>query len=143
MNRAKTILILSSFIFLFVLQLSAQEYSKKDGVLIHLSSKDPHRVVMSLSMALRMSEDKDVFVFADIDGIYSMLKDSESITYKNFEPSKILIDKLLKAGVKIAVCPMCLEAAGHTKYDLISGLETAQKEYFFNFTEGRILTLDY
>lgn len=130
---------LSCVLFLLV----AKDLEAKDGFLVHLSSKDPHRVSMALSIAVKMSSQNDVFIFVDIDGVYPMLKDSENIEYKNFEPVRTMIEKLLNAGVEIAVCPMCLEAAGYTKYQLLDGLKTAEKEDFFDFTNERIITLDY
>ena len=138
MRLLKTILLFS---FLFTSVLLAQE--SKEGFLIHLSSNDAHRVGMALSFADKMSDDYPVFIFADIDGISVMLKDSENITYDSFKPSKELIDSLIKKGVKIAVCPMCLEASGHTKYDLSPNIDIVSKEDFFKFNTGRIITLDY
>ncbi len=38
---------------------------------------------------------------------------------------------------------MCLKAANHQPEDLIKGVKLAEKEAFFNFTQGRILSLDY
>ncbi|TVS10562.1 MAG: hypothetical protein EA424_25190 [Planctomycetaceae bacterium] len=40
-------------------------------------------------------------------------------------------------------CPGCLKAAGKTAADLAPGVEIADKDRFFSFTKGRILTLDY
>jgi len=40
-------------------------------------------------------------------------------------------------------CPSCLAEAGKTKEDLKEGIRIADKETFFDFTEGRIISLDY
>jgi hypothetical protein len=40
-------------------------------------------------------------------------------------------------------CPGCLKAAGKSPEDLAPGIEVADKERFFSFTKGRIITLDY
>ncbi len=138
MKMSKVILLLS-----IVLVLVTKDISAKDGFLVHLSSKDPHRVSMALSFALKMADDYDVFIFVDVEGINAVLKDVESIRFKNFEATRTMLDKLIKAGVQIAACPMCLEAMGHTQYDLISGIKIIDKKDFFNFTSGRIITLDY
>jgi hypothetical protein len=37
----------------------------------------------------------------------------------------------------------CLKAAGKTADDLAPGVQIADKDKFFSFTRGRILTLDY
>lgn len=138
MKLVKTVLVLS-IIFLF----APKDLLAKEGYLIHLSSNDPHRVSMALTFAEKMSAQNDVMVFVDVEGVLAVLKDAESIRFKNFEPSRTLVDKLLEAGVTIAVCPMCLEAKGHTQYDLIGGLKIVDPSDFSNFTSGRIITLDY
>ncbi|MFA5973506.1 MAG: DsrE family protein [Lentimicrobiaceae bacterium] len=117
----------------------------RDGVLIHIThaSDDPHRAVMPLKMATMMSEDKDVLVYLDIKGIELVLKDAKDVTYPTFpsaqESLKILIDR----GIPVYACPGCMKAAGKTADDLIPGVKMAEKEAFFTFTKGRIITLDY
>lgn len=117
----------------------------KDGVFIHIShgTDDPHRMLMGLTMAERMSADKDVILYIDITGIDVVLKDSPDLTLEPFASSKTLIQSLLKKGVTIMACPTCLKAAGKSPEDLAEGISVADKDKFFNFTEGRILSLDY
>ncbi|NMB80658.1 MAG: peroxiredoxin [Ignavibacteria bacterium] len=112
---------------------------------MHISSglENPHKVLMGLTMALRMADDRDVYVYMDISAVNVVLNNSKSLEMNKFESSKILVDKILNKGVKIAVCPTCLEVANKTQYDLMKGIKLANKEDFFNFTQGRILTLDY
>lgn len=117
----------------------------KDGVFIHISSglENPHKVLMGLTMALRMADENDVYVYMDINAVNVVLNSSKSLEMNKFETSKILVDKILNKGVRIAVCPTCLEVANKTQYDLMKGIKLANKEDFFGFTQGRILTLDY
>jgi len=117
----------------------------KDGVYDHIShgTDDPHRMLMGLTMAERMSADKDVILFIDITGIDVVLKNSPDLTLEPFSSSKILIQNLLKKGITIMACPTCLKAAGKSQEDLAEGISIADKDKFFNFTKGRILTLDY
>jgi predicted peroxiredoxin len=121
------------------------ETTIKDGVFIHISksSEDPHRVLMALTLAEKMSEDKDVLVFLDIKGVEVPLKNGKAIEFSEFESAHILLTKLIKKGVIICVCPMCLKAAKHKPEDLMEGVKIAEKEAFFNFTQGRILSLNY
>lgn len=122
-----------------------KKYEGKDGVFIHISHgpEDAHRVLMALSMAEKMSVDKDVLVYFDIDGVNAVVKDAPNIEYSHFTSSHEQLKKLIDAGVTIFACPGCLKAAGKTADDLMTGIKTAEKDAFFNFTEGRILTLDY
>ena len=124
---------------------NASQNKPKDGVLIHLSSSydNPHKVLMALSLALKMSESKNVLIFMDIQGVKIAVKNAEDIKMENFDSLNNLIKKLIDNKVELMVCPMCLKQAGFKPEDLKEGFKLADKERFFNFTEGRILTLDY
>ena len=122
-----------------------QSAEPRDGVFIHLShgADDPHRVAMALQMAVMMSEDKDVLVYFDIKGIEAVLKDGADIQFSHFPAAKAQLAKLAERKAPLLACPGCLKAAGKTAADLAPGVRVADKKAFFNFTKGRILTLDY
>jgi len=117
----------------------------RDGVFIHISHgpEDAHRVLMALKMAEMMASDKDVLVYFDIEGIKAVLKDAPNLEHAQFPKSHEQIVKLGELGVPIFACPGCLAAAGKSAADLREGVQVANKDAFFDFTEGRILTLDY
>lgn len=117
----------------------------RDGVFYHISSgaENPHNVVMALKQAIMMAEDKDVLIYFDIKGIEVVLNDAQDVSYPTFPTSKESLKLLMDKGVTIFACPACLKAAGKSEADLMPGVKLAEKEMFFNFTEGRILTLDY
>jgi predicted peroxiredoxin len=116
-----------------------------DGVFVHIShgSDDAHRLLMGLQMAVKMAEDKDVLVYFDIKGIEAVLKDADNFEYSVFPDSKTQLNELIAKGVDVMACPGCLKAAGKTENDLMDGVTIADKNKFFSFTEGRIITLDY
>ena len=116
-----------------------------EGVFIHVShgQDDPHRVLMALNMASVMCEDRDVLMYFDIQGVGAVLKDAEDITYSHFPSLKQQLATLPGKGVTLLACPGCLKAAGKGPADLALGVEVAAKNKFFDFTKGRILTLDY
>jgi predicted peroxiredoxin len=117
----------------------------RDGVVIHLThgSDNPHRVAMALRMATMMANDKDVLVYCDIKGIEAVLKDVADITYPTFPSARESLARLIANNVQITACPGCMKAAGKAQDDLMPGVVLAEKELFFNFTRGRVLTLDY
>ena len=117
----------------------------RDGVFIHVSHgpEDAHRVLMALKMAELMAADHDVLVYLDIHGIDAVLADAPDIEFSHFPSSHTQIARLLELGVPLYACPGCLKAAEKEPDDLADGIQVAEKEAFFNFTEGRILTLDY
>jgi predicted peroxiredoxin len=117
----------------------------RDGVFIHIShgAEDAHRVLMALRMAEMMASDRDVLVYFDITGIEVVLAGADTIEHDAFPDSTTQIARLLELGVPLYACPGCLEAAGKTVDDLADGIQVANKDAFFDFTDGRILTLDY
>ncbi len=117
----------------------------RDGVFIHITHgrNDPHEVLMALQMARIMSETRDVLVYFDIRGVEVVLRGADDITYSHFPSSGTQIAGLLESGVTLMACPGCLKAAGKTPADLAEGIQKADKDLFFSFTNGRILTLDY
>jgi predicted peroxiredoxin len=125
--------------------LAAEATPERDGIFIHITQgpNDPHRVLMPLKMAELMAGSRDVLIYFDIKGVEVVLKDAEDIAYSHFPTSKTQLKALLAAGVEIHVCPGCLKAAGKTPKDVMPGVKIADKERFFSFTKGRILTLDY
>ncbi len=117
----------------------------RDGVFIHVSHgpEDVHRVLMALRMAEMMAADRDVLVYFDITGIEAVLADTPDFEMAPFPPLKEQLAKLVELGVPLFACPGCLEAAGREPEELAPGVQLANKDAFFTFTEGRILTLDY
>jgi predicted peroxiredoxin len=117
----------------------------KDGVFIHVThgNKHPHRVLMALNLAEKMAPDKDVILYFDIDGIETLLKDAPDLSFTHCPSSHAQIKKLLDMGIKMMACSGCLKSIGKTPEDLREGVVLADKEQFFNFTSGRILTMNY
>jgi predicted peroxiredoxin len=117
----------------------------KDGIFIHIteSYNDPHRVLMPLKMANMMAVDKDVIVYLDIHAVELVVKGAKDMNYSDFESCQNYIKQLIDKKVGVYACPTCLKVAGFKPDDLMEGVQVAQKDKFFNFTKGRIITLDY
>lgn len=126
-------------------QMKADETPTRDGVFIHITQgpDNAHRVLMALQMASIMADSRDILVYLDIDGVHNVLDGAPDMTYKHFPSSHTQIESLLDAGATVMACPGCLKAAGKSGDDLMPGVKLADKDAFFNFTDGRILTLDY
>ncbi len=117
----------------------------KDGVFIHITEcyDDPHRALMPLKMATMMAADKDVLVYMDIHAVHLLTKDSKDLIFADFESAHTYIKRLIEMKVGVYACPTCMKIAGIEPADLMEGVQVAQKDKFFNFTKGRIITLDY
>jgi len=117
----------------------------EDGAIVHLTYgvKNPERVLHALTFALELSQNYKVLVFLDIYGPEVVVTKLPGVELKKYEPSKLLVDKLLKKGVQILVCQKCLEALNYSEFDLMRGVKAVKTQDFFNFTDGRILTFAY
>lgn len=124
---------------------SAVSDSVKDGIFIHIteSYNDPHRVLMPLKMATIMAKDKDVLIYLDIHAVELVTKTSKDLEFADFAPLKKLLQDLIDAKVGIYACPTCMKISNIKPEDLIDGVKVAEKDKFFNFTKGKIITLDY
>ena len=117
-----------------------------DGVFVHISHgiDNPHRLLMALKMAVTMAEGgKDVLVYCDIEAVKILVSNGQSVTFENFPSSDELLNRLKELNVKVLACPTCMKVAHIEAKDLRSGVSVAQKDLFFSFTKGRILSLDY
>lgn len=126
-------------------QISVKEDPVKDGVFVHITESydDPHRVLMPLKMAVMMANDKDVLVYMDIHAVELLVKGAKDLNYADFESFQTYLKQLLDKKVGVYACPTCLKLAGFKPEDLMEGVQMAQKDKFFDFTKGRIITLDY
>ena len=117
----------------------------EDGAIVHLTYgvKNPERVLHALTFALELTKNYKVLVFLDIYGPEVVVTKLPGVELKKYEPSKLLVDKLLKKGVQILVCQTCLEALNYSEFDLMKGVKAVKTQDFFNFTDGRILTFAY
>lgn len=116
-----------------------------DGVFIHISNgvDEPHRLLMGLNMANMMADDHNVLIYFDVEGISAVLDESPDITYSHFPSLHEQLQNLPGKGVTLMACPGCLRAAGKSKEDLADGIQIADKDLFFTFTDGRIITFNY
>jgi predicted peroxiredoxin len=123
----------------------AQPTTPRDGVFIHIKSgpTEPHAVLMGLRMAQIMAGDRDVLVYFDVDGIGVVLNDTEDFALAPFGSVQALLTDLAAKDVPLYACPGCLEAVRRGPEDLRPEIQVAEKDAFFGFTDGRILTLDY
>lgn len=117
----------------------------RDGLFIHITAgyEDAHKVLMPLKMASMMAKEHDVLIYMDIHAVNLLVKDAKDLQYADFESAQTYIKKIKELGGTIMACPTCLKLAGFKPEDLREGIEVANKDKFFSFTKGRILSLDY
>ena len=148
MIRTKIYLVVILSLFLLIPIVNAQEtvlHQEKEGIFLHISTSydNPHRLLMPLKMATLMAPEKAVLIYMDIEAVKILVKNSKDITHPEFESAHSYIKKLLEMGVEIYACPTCLKVAWYKIEELMDGIKPANKDRFFNFTKGRILSLSY
>lgn len=119
---------------------------KRDGIFIHIShgSDNPHRLLMGLKMAMTMAEGgKDVLVYCDIEAVRVLTKTAPDVSFAEFPTLHELLTHLGHLNVTVMACPTCMKVANVEAGDLREGIMVAQRDRFFGFTAGRILSLDY
>lgn len=139
-------MILLSCIALSLFGQVQQKDKVRDGVFVHISHgvDSPHRLLMALKMAVTMAEDKkDVLVYCDIEAVKVLVTGAQTVTFGNFPSSHELLNRLKELKVTVPACPTCMKIANIEPKDLCPGVSVAQKDLFFSFTKGRILSLDY
>ena len=116
-----------------------------EGVFVHITEgySDAHRVLMPMKMAVMMAKEKDVLVYLDIDAVQLVVEDADDLTHDGFDSFQTYLNQLNEMNVDVFACPTCLKVAGFEPGQLVDGVQTANKDKFFNFTDGRIITLDY
>lgn len=125
----------------------------KDGLLVHIASgpgsdESNHRIIMGLNLAYNaLKSGRPVLVFFDVKGVVIPVQSEPDVaheSHKEMIPSaKEAMRKILDEGGRIMVCPACLKHAGFGEGDLIEGAEMGKMDTIFNFTDGRVITLDW
>lgn len=117
----------------------------RDGMMIHVSSGSnaPQKALMALKMADLMSPERPTLVYFDNAGVEVAVAGEAPLNQSEYGSSRDLIESLKTANVQMYACPTCLKAHGYSEDQLLDGIKIADKDAFFNFTNGRIITLDY
>ena len=118
----------------------------QDGVFIHVShgADDPHRLLMAFKMAVTMAEaGHPVLVYCDVKAVTVLADGAADVTLSPFPSAHTQLKRMLELGVRVRACPTCLKVAGIGEDRLVKGVKLADKDEFFAFASGRILSLDY
>jgi len=79
----------------------------------------------------------------DIHAVELLVKGAKDLNFADFESFQSYLKQLIDKKVGIYSCPTCLQVAGFKPEDLMDEIQLAEKDKFFSFTKGRIITLDY
>jgi len=82
-------------------------------------------------------------VYCDIEAVKVLTSTAKNISMVGFPSLHELLTRLNELNVPIVACPTCMKIARIAEQDLRPGVKVAQRDQFFLFTKGRILSLDY
>jgi predicted peroxiredoxin len=150
MRRLRFLLLTTALVvtgaLLFVRADACVAATTQDGVFIHVShgADDPHRLLMAFKMAVTMAEaGHPVLVYCDIKAVSVLAAGAADVTHDLFPSAHTQLQRMLELGVRVRACPTCLKVAGLGEDRLVKGVKLADKDEFFGFASGRILSLDY
>jgi predicted peroxiredoxin len=118
----------------------------QEGMFIHVSHgvDDPHRLLMAFKMATVMAESgRGVLVYCDIKAVTVLTREATDISLEPFPSARTQLARMLELGVRVRACPTCMKVAGIKEEELREGVKIADREEFFDFVPGRIISLDY
>ena len=68
----------------------------------------------------------------------------ETVKFRDMEPIKQIVTKLLQAGTKMVVCPMCAEVMGVKAEELAAGIEMIQdRKQIFDHLHANTVVFTY
>lgn len=96
-------------------------------------SDDPQRLDMAMKLAgFALDEKRDVFIFFNVKGVHVPSKSfSGDVKFKDNDPIKDQLAKLIERGAVVHVCPICMKALDVKEDNLIEGSSVTTRPNLF------------
>jgi len=128
MQPMRTFYLLALTVCLALGSASVHAADAKAALFVNLTSVDPHRVEMALNLTeAAVGQGHATTVFLNIDAVRIAEKDNSM-----FEPSRAHLERAIKAGAKVIVCPHCMHYAGLKETNLIPGVKIGNPDEIFS-----------
>jgi len=124
-----------ALMFFFSAAAGAADAQKKEGgIFVNITSSDAVRAPMAVRFAeIGIEKGIPMTIFLNVDGVRLAVKKFHSPQCKKTGSCvQEMLAKFMKNGGRIIVCPMCLEANGYDKSDLIDGVEMGNADITFS-----------
>lgn len=121
------ILMLSSLL------LAAEPKTHKDSIFVNLTSSDNIKAPMALMFAFKgLERGLDMTILLNAQGVQNAIKNFESpVNARDGKTSQEMLAGFIAKGGKVLVCPMCLDAMGYDKSQLIKGVKLGDADTTF------------
>ena len=107
--------------------------AEKQSIFVNVTSSDNIRAPMALMFANKgLKQGLNMTVFLNTEGVRLAVKGFNSPTCaQSGNNVHQMLAMFMKNGGRVLVCPMCLQAQGYDKEDLIPGVELGNAEKTF------------
>jgi predicted peroxiredoxin len=108
--------------------------AKKESLFVNLTTSENIKSPMALMFAYKgLERGLDMTLLLNAEGVQLAVKGFESpVNARNGKTSQEMLQMFMKKGGKVLLCPMCLEAMGYTKENLIDGVDVSSADATFN-----------
>ena len=122
------------------LMISSAYASDKQSILVNVTSSANIKAPMAIMFASKgLKRGLDMTILLNVEGVQLAIKGFEAPTNaRNGKTAQEMLSMFIKNGGKVLVCPMCLDAMGYSKNQLISGVEVSNADSTF----GTLLASD-
>ncbi len=116
---------------------SAPSVSNEDATVLVSVTSDATQQPQSVDMAMKLAgfsldEGRQVAMFFNVKGVNIPVSElPDSVAFQDNSPIKMQIVDLIKRGVDVHVCPICMKALGVEESDLIEGAKVTTRPALF------------
>jgi len=111
--------------------------SKETAIVLISVTSDANENPQSVDMAMKLAgfsldEGRKVVMFFNVKGVTIPLnKLADDFAFQSNQPLKAQLTELIKRGVDVHVCPICMKALSVEKSDLIEGANVTTRPNLF------------
>jgi predicted peroxiredoxin len=115
---------------------AASPVNEKSPVFISVVSdmdSNPQAVDMALKVAgFSLDEQRSVFLFFNVKGVHVPAASlADDAAFQQHAPVKSQLSDLIKRGVRVHVCPICMKASSIEAGDLMTGAQVTTRAELF------------
>ena len=108
-------------------------------------TQDPQAIDMAMKFAgFALEEQRNVVLFFNVKGVEIPVKSlAADLAFAEGDPIKQQLEGLIKQGVEVHVCPICMKALGVEAGDLIDGAEVTTRAGLFSHIGSHTTVFTY
>jgi predicted peroxiredoxin len=117
---------------------------KKESLFVNVTTSANIKAPMALMFANKgLQRGLNMTILLNVEGVQLAIKNFETpVNAQNGKSTQDLLKMFIAKGGKVLVCPMCLDALGYDKSQLIEGVEMADADKTFGaiFSSDKVIS---